>query len=153
MFRLLTKLVPAVLASLVFVDVASALHAVPMKSKAVGTITSVVPGTLSFTESGKATHFGNFSVVGSSDFDLLGNLSNGHFTTTTADGATITGTLSGTYAPQPSGKIQLNVTVVWLEGTGRLAGVTGQANIVALLDALAPGAAFSYAGLGHLVLP
>ena len=155
MFRLLAKLASSVLVPLVLVGVSSALAlaVVPLKERATGTLTDVAPGSLTFAGEGNASHFGRFSEVGSANFDDVGNVSNGHFTTTTRDGATISGTFSGTYTPLPTGKIRFDLNVAYLSGTGRLAGVTGQADVVAELDGVAPGAALEYEGIGSLVLP
>ena len=154
MILLPSKRVSTFLVASLLVGVSSAAAPeAPFKEKGVGTVSSVVPGHLSFAGSGTASHLGKFTEVGSNDFDDQGNIFNGHFTTTASDGATVSGVYSGTFAPQPSGKIQFNLTVTWLEGTGRLTGATGQLNVVALLDAVAPGATFEYEGLGSVVLP
>src|SRR5262245_49224927 len=67
-------------------------HTVPHKEHCTGTLTDVVPGTLFFAGVGRATHFGRYSIEGNNDFDALGNVLNGEFTTTAADGSTISGT-------------------------------------------------------------
>lgn len=126
---------------------------VPHKERCAGTITSVVPGTLHFAGQGNATHFGKYSITGSNDFDDQGNVLNGQFTTTTADGSTISGVYEGTYTPLPGGKVRFDVHVLWLEGTGRLEGVTGEADVVAILDGVEAGAGFTYTTLGTLTFP
>ena len=118
-----------------------------------GNAIDVVPGLMTFAGTGTATHFGRYTIVGRHNVDELGNVFNGEFTTTAADGSTISGIHSGTYAPLPSGKIQFNVHVSWLEGTGRLAGVTGEGDVTAVLDAAEPGAAFEYVTRGTLSFP
>ena len=70
-----------------------------------------------------------------------------------ADGSTISGTYEGTYTVLDNGQIQFDVRVLWLEGTGRLEGVTGEADTVAILDGLAAGAAFTYDTEGTLTFP
>jgi hypothetical protein len=125
----------------------------PQKEHCKGTLTSVVPGTLFFAGRGVATHFGKYTIVGSNDFDNEGNVLNGRFTTTAADGSTISGIYFGTYTALASGQVRFDVHVLWLEGTGRLAGVTGEADVVALLDGVSPGAAFEYLTRGTLTFP
>jgi hypothetical protein len=154
MLRLVPKFVSTVIASLLIVGVSSALMPqVPLKQKCAGTLTTVVPGHLSYTGAGQANHFGNYAIVGSTDFDQLGNLLNGHDFVIAADGSTIEGSYSGTFTPLPTGQIRFNVTVVWSNGTGRFAGVTGQSDVVAFADGVAPGAAFHYEALGNLIFP
>jgi len=82
----------------------------------------------------------------------LGNVS-GHDTLLAADGSTISANYTGTYTPLATGQIRFDLSVTWHTGTGRLTGATGQSNLVAFLDGLAPGAAFRYESLGNLVLP
>ena len=153
MFRLLAKLASSVFATLVLVGVSSALVQVPLKQKCTGTLSTVVPGHLSYSGVGQANHFGNYLIAGSTDFDQFGNLLNGHDFVIAADGSTIEGSYSGTFTPLPSGQIRFDVTVVWSNGTGRFAGVTGQSDVVAFADGVAPGAAFQYTGLGNLDFP
>lgn len=153
MFRLLAKLVSSVLAISLLVGVSSALALAPLKQRCAGTLTTVVPGHLTYSGQGQATHFGNYGILGSADFDGIGNIFNGHDDVTAADGSTIEGSYSGTYTPLASGQLRFDVTVTWSNGTGRFTGVTGQSNVVAFVDAVAPGAAFQYVGLGNLVLP
>jgi hypothetical protein len=153
MFRALAMLVLGLVSTAVLFGMPAPSVVVPLKEKCSGTVLQVVPGHLSFAGVGQATYFGKYSMVGSSDFDGLGNLFNGEFVSTLSDGSTIDGVLSGTYSPLPSGQIRFDVTVTWLNGTGRLVGVTGQADVVAVLDAVAPGAAFRYEGFGSLLVP
>jgi hypothetical protein len=49
--------------------------------------------------------------------------------------------------------VRFDVHVDWLQGTGRLAGVTGQAEVVAIADALVPGGTFEYVTEGTLTFP
>ena len=58
----------------------------------------------------------------------------GSFTSTAADGSTISGIYYGTFAPIGGGLFEFNVTAEWLVGTGRLEGVTGIGDVVAVLD-------------------
>src|ERR1051325_2438637 len=80
MFRFIAKFAPTLaVATLVLVGVASALTStVPLKEKATGALTSVVPGHLSYSGLGLATHFGSYTIDGSADFDNFGNIQNGH---------------------------------------------------------------------------
>src|SRR5262245_31581477 len=127
----------------------AAEHTVPHKEHCQGTLEEVAATTLFFAGQGNATHFGKYLVTGSNDFDDKGNVLDGEFTSTVADGSTI----SGIYTGLADGKIRFDVKVNWLVGTGRLEGVTGEADVVAILDALAEGAAFEYVSEGTLTFP
>ena len=152
MFRPLAQLGSTILATLVIVGVSTAAT-VPMRQRATGTLTDIVPGHLTYSGQGQASLLGGYTVVGSADFDNLGNVLNGHDTVTTADGATIAADFAGTYTPQIDGSIRFDLVVAWGSGTGRLTGVTGQSTLVAYLDTLAPGAAFRYTSIGNLDFP
>jgi hypothetical protein len=151
MFRLLTKFATACLATLVLVGVSSALVVVPLKQKAAGVVTDIVPGHLSYAAAGQATHFGNYTVLGDAQFDSIGNVS-GTDALLAADGSTLQANYTGTYTPLSTGQIRFDLSVTWHTGTGRLAGAVGQSNLVAILDGLAPGAAFRYESLGSITL-
>jgi hypothetical protein len=110
-------------------------------------------GKLHFAGQGNATHFGKYSISGSNEFDDQGNVKNGEFTTIAADGATISGDFSGTYTVLADGRIRFDVRVHWTQGTGRLAGVTGEANTTAFLTGRQEGASFTYDTLGTLTFP
>lgn len=125
----------------------------PHREHCNGTVTAAVSGKLFFKGQGVATHFGRYIIEGSNDFDVLGNISNGVFTTTSSDGSTISGIYSGTSVVLPSGKIRFDVSATWLGGTGRFEGVTGRGEVVAILDGVTPGAAFEYNTLGFLLVP
>lgn len=152
MFRALTQLVPCLLAVAAFAGAASA-QSVPYKEKSAGALTTVAPDHVGFAAKGQATHFGQYTIVGGNDLDALGHVLDGQLAVITADGATIQGSYSGTYTPLPTGQVRFEVSVTWFDGTGRLSGVTGQANVVAMVDAVAPGAGFAAEGFGSLVFP
>jgi hypothetical protein len=128
-------------------------HTVPHRERCDAVMTALQPGSLWFTGQGVATHFGRYTIEGTNDFDDQGQVQNGQFTTTTADGATISGIYSGGWSVLPSGKIRFDVEVQWLQGTGRLQGVTGQADVVAILDGLFVGARCHYVTDGTLTFP
>ncbi len=96
--------------------------------------TADAPGEMDFVGQGEATHMGKYRIVGGHSFTLDGNLQ-GSFTSTAADGSTISGTYEGVFFPIGPDLFQFEVSVQYLRGTGRLAGVTGQADTVAVLDA------------------
>lgn len=123
------------------------------RERCTGTITDVINGNLSFAGQGLATHFGRYTIEGSNDVDDQGNVLNGQFTTTAADGSTLSGVYSGTYTPLPDGRFRFDVHASWLVGTGRLEGVTGEGDVVALLQGVAPGDAFEYVTRGFLDFP
>ena len=89
-------------------------------------------------------------IAGGNDHPAPGQVENGELTVITSDGATIQGSYRGTVAPLPEGQLQLNVHVLWFDGTDRLAGVTGEADVVAIIDAPVPGAALRAEGAGFL---
>jgi hypothetical protein len=151
MFRSLIHLVPCLLAVVAFAGAANA-QSVPYKEKSAGALTTVAPDHVGFAAKGQATHFGLYTIVGGNDLDALGNVLNGQLAVLTADGATIQGVYSGTYTPLPTGEVRFEVSVTWFGGTGRLSGVTGQASVDAMVDAVAPGAGFSAEGFGSLLL-
>jgi hypothetical protein len=159
MFRPTSSIGPALLTLVAGLGLAgpAVAQTVPHKERCAGTITTVDlgphGGTLRFAGTGRATHFGHYAITGSNDFDDQGTVLNGQFTTTAADGSTIAGMYAGTYTPLPSGQVRFDVHVCWVTGTGRLAGVTGEANVVAILDGVAPNAAFQYVTDGTLTFP
>jgi hypothetical protein len=116
-----------------------------------GQVTSVVPpmGDDKYTHmtgagEGWATQLGLYKETFSQDItpaDAQGTglILNGRFTSTAADGSTITGSYSGTYTLLANNMVRYNVTPIWEEGTGRLAGITGEGTAVAVLN-LATGA-------------
>jgi len=126
---------------------------VPHFERAAGVLDDIGPTTMVFSGGGMGTHFGRYTITGSHEYDAFGQITDGEFMTTTADGATISGTYSGTYEPLPSGEVRFDVHVLWLDGTGRLAGVTGEADVVAVLDSVAPGARLVYVTEGTLTFP
>jgi hypothetical protein len=159
-----STLVSAVLtlaAGLGLANPATAGPTVPHKERCRGTLIDVLPPgpdnplpSLLFAGEGRATHFGKYSIEGSNDFNpLTGEVLNGRFTTTAANGSTISGVYAGTFTPLPDGRTRFDVHVLWLEGTGRLAGVTGAADVVAVLDGTEAGSAFEYVTLGTLTFP
>jgi hypothetical protein len=153
MFQRLGKCVAGVLAASVLVGVAVAASEVPFKEKGIGTVTNLSLGHIEFAGAGTATLLGTYTEVGGNDFDDQGHVGNGSFAITAADGSTRSGSYWGTYAPLPTGEIQFNLNVSYLVGTGRLTGVTGQSQVVAVLGNLAPASQFQYSGLGSLLLP
>jgi len=153
MFQRIAKSVSGVLAAGLLVGVAVAAAEVPFKAKGIGTVTSLVPGHIEFAGVATGTHLGKYIEVGGNDFDLVGNISNGSFTITAADGSTLSGIYSGTYAPLPTGELKFTLNVQYQIGTKRLTGVTGQAELVAVLPNLAPGTVFQYRGIGSLLFP
>jgi len=153
MFQRVAQRIAGFLAAGVLVGVAVAASEAPFKEKGVGTVMVLAPDHIEFAGVGTATHLGKYTEVGGNDLDALGNITNGQFTITAADGSTLSGVYSGTYAPLSTGEIQFTLDVDYQVGTGRLTGVTGEAEVVAVLGTLAPGAKFKYFGVGNLVLP
>lgn len=126
---------------------------VPLFERCEGTVKGFnAMGELGFAGKGLATVLGLYTVEGSAT-PLPNGVVFGGDTSTTKDGATIKSEFIGTYEFLESGKIRFRVAVRWGEGTGRLAGVTGEGEVVALLDGLAPGSAFAYDTVGALTFP
>jgi len=128
---------------------------VPLFERCEGTVQSFNPltGELGFAGKGRATVLGLYVVEGSSTaipLSPINGLVSGGDTSTTRDGATIKSEFAGVYEVLDSGKIKFHVFARWGDGTGRLAGVTGEAEVVAVLDGLAPGSAFFYDTIGTL---
>src|SRR5262249_50902600 len=123
------------------------------KEHSAGTITSLVGNRISFAGEGKATHLGKYTVTGSNDVDPFGNVTNGQVTAIAANGAAMSGTYAGTYAPLASGQFLFDVQVQWLSGTHQLEGTTGNAHVVAVLDGVAPGSSYALEGVGQLLFP
>jgi hypothetical protein len=86
------------------------------------------------------------------EFDEQGNLFNGEFTTTAADGSTISGVYSGTFTVLDEDLGRSELHVIWLEGTGRFEGVTGEGTVVCI-HGLHVGAALEYVTQGVLAIP
>jgi hypothetical protein len=158
----LSLVVPALVASLCLVTPAVAGPTVPHKESADGKLTlSINPtpqnplGTQTWIAQGNATHMGSYSQFGGHRFtapDALGRglILMGYFTSTAADGSTISGNYAGTYQIFGN-QVRYNVTANWVTGTGRLAGVTGTAPVVALLNSTT--GTFHYDDVGTWTLP
>lgn len=91
------------------------------------------PGHMDFVASGHATHLGNYTETGGHDFYADGTLV-GEFESTAANGDKISGIYYGTFQVLEGGIGRFDVTIEWLEGTGRLDGTTGIGSAVAFMD-------------------
>lgn len=126
----------------------------PHRELASGTLTELLPSTMFFSGDGVATHFGRYQISGQHDFDTTtGLITDGQFMTTASDGSTITGSHEGTFEILPSGAVAFQIHVRWEQGTGRLAGVTGEGDVEAVLSGVEPGAQFVYSTIGALTFP
>jgi hypothetical protein len=112
-----------------------------------GQVTSVVPPNqdhphttlMTAVGAGWATQLGHYTETFRQEITApnaqgVGQILDGRFTSTAADGSTISGTYSGTYTLLGNNMVRYNVTPIWTEGTGRLAGITGQGTVVAVLN-------------------
>ncbi len=151
----------ALAAVLAFVSPARAARVVPHKEKCAGTLTAVLPPSatlplpsLQFAGVGMATHLGRYRITGSNQFNpQTGEVLNGQFTSVAADGSTISGTYAGTFREIAPNVVQFNVRVLYLRGTRRLAGVTGVADTVAVLNGVSTGSTFTYTTNGFFRMP
>lgn len=125
---------------------------VPHSERYAGTITAFSPGAIEYTGAGVATHFGKYTIVGSHEFDAEGNIFNGVFTSTAADGSTISGVYTGTTTLLPDGRGRSDLHVFWISGTGRFEGVTGEGQVVCF-HGLTTGADLEYVTEGSLTRP
>src|SRR5262249_15294734 len=83
-----------------FVPGVTAGPTVPHRESGDGQLTNVVQppgpppavGLMEFVGRGKATHMGLYNIVGKHNFTSTGQVLNGGFTSTAADGSTISGT-------------------------------------------------------------
>jgi hypothetical protein len=107
---------------------------VPYKDHAqgIGLVTGVIdPGpppilAIAIGGSGEGTRLGRYDFVGSHtlNFQTM-TVDDGTFVQTAADGSALSGTYSGTVKQTGPNTRVLDLTVEIVEGTGRLAGVTG----------------------------
>lgn len=148
----------ALAAVLGLVNPAAAGPTVPYRDRCEGQLTALIPptaanplGTIAGTARGVGTHAGLFTNQGMTNFTADGRVLNGRFTDTAADGSTYSGTYSGTFTPIAPNVFRFNLRVLILRGTGRLAGVTGVVDTVAVAN-LATGR-FHFESVGTLTLP
>jgi hypothetical protein len=165
MIRHTIRSAPALLALFAGLGLAGPARAqtVPHKESADGALTSSVNptpqnplGTQTWVAVGNATHMGKYSQLGSHNFTApdaqgKGLIVSGRFLSTAADGSTIAGSYAGTYTILGNNLVQYNVTALWQTGTGRLAGVTGRADVVAVLNAVT--GKFHYDDAGFWIFP
>jgi hypothetical protein len=150
----------ALLALVAGLSLASAAHAqtVPHKEKGAGHVdafyfASETIAVQEWSGGGQGSHIGQYSQSGLHAIDLTTGAITGVFTTTAADGATLSGHYDGFVVLHDDGSVGYFVTAYWDEGTGRLAGVTGVASVVAVAESPLPGAAYSYITDGELLFP
>jgi predicted TIM-barrel enzyme len=127
----------AVVATFGVVNTAAA-QAVPHRESVDGQVTNLTASRLDWVAQGKATHLGLFTVVAGHDYTPLtissGIVTNGTFKDTAADGSTISGAYTGKYAFISNTLVRFEIQISYCNGTGRLAGVTGTAAAVSILD-------------------
>jgi hypothetical protein len=72
----------------------------------------------------------------------------GVFQVTAADGSTVSGSYVGSFAPIPgTPDVEFVVEVTWESGTGRLEGVSGGCDVVAVVEGLTGVLTYDYEGL------
>jgi hypothetical protein len=101
-----------------------------------------------FRASGVSTLLGTFTGGGITLFTADGDVLPGSmFTAVTPDGSTIVNTYSGSFAPVPgTADFMFVVDQEWGNGTGRLAGLSGENDLVAVLDGLTGAFTFEASG-------
>lgn len=145
-------------AALFATTIPAAAQRVPHREVARGHITAFNPttplATQEFAAQGLASTMGFYSIEGGHQLNLAtGEVIGGTFTSTTRDGSTISGTYSGTFRQLQPDLFQFEVRVLWLHGTGRLAGITGEADVLAFTSGATPGSSVVYFTDGFWVRP
>jgi hypothetical protein len=130
----------ALAAATVTVGVAAAGNQVPLKARDSGSFAVVAAaGTViqtSDTASGEGTQLGRYTMVAGERIDLVsGEITQGYFTITAANGDTLTGTYSGKAL---GGLTGYDVSGPITGGTGRFAGATGTIVFNGTVDPTAP---------------
>jgi hypothetical protein len=157
MSRYIGKLVMALAVITGLGDSVSA-KTVPHKENASGTIDSLsfpIPGIAiqEWSGVGTATTMGRYTQSGAHAIDLATGEVNGVFTSTAADGSTVFGTYDGTVTEIEPGVFLFDVTAHWLGGTGRLEGIIGEAEVLAVVNGIAAGSTFNYSDEGFWIRP
>jgi hypothetical protein len=132
----------------------AAAQTVPHRESVDGQVINLTANRLDWVARGNATHLGLFTVVAGHDYTPTtissGIVTNGTFKDTAADGSTIAGTYAGSYAFISSTLVRFEVQISYVVGTVRLAGTTGTANSVWILDTTS--GQFHYDTVGFLKL-
>ena len=134
-------------AALAFLGASSALAGpiVPLKGSGTGRTIGVVNptpqnpvGRLDYVVEGNMTLLGRITARGTSFFTPdLRRLPTSFYVATAADGSTIIGRYIGIVTPIPgTPDLAFIDDVVWGEGTGRLAGVTGRSTLTGVVNGL-----------------
>ena len=134
-----------------FAGPAPAGPSVPYRESCNGSVAFPSPGVLTFSGRGVASIMGRYAISGGNQITADGRIINGTFTSMAADGSTISGIYFGTFRNLPNNLVRFDVTAVWQQGTGRLAGVTGRAAVVAIVNL--NNNTFHYDTLGTWTLP
>jgi hypothetical protein len=91
---------------------------------------------VSLSGGGTATHVGKYTIINSHCVHpSTGDLTEGAFVKTAANGDQISGTYTGGARPGPDGTFSITGEVTFTRGTGRFARVTGSTNMVGTLQA------------------
>jgi len=134
MFRFALRNQAVMLVLLAGLGAVSAAQAqVPHKEASSGQIFNVTATQFEFASEGHGTHFGKYSEHGVTRYYDDGTCE-GEFHVTAADGSKLGGIFYGTFFDLGGGFTGFDVTVEWLEGTGRLAGTTGIGSATATVE-------------------
>jgi hypothetical protein len=112
---------------------AATAQTVPYKEMSEGRLTLVTDTIMEWEAEGVGTHIGRYTEAGFHFYFDDGTLF-GSYTHTAADGSTATGVFAGTFGPIGGGLVGFTVDAEWIDGTGRLDGLTGTALATAVLD-------------------
>jgi len=135
-FRSLAPIL-AILCVVSLIGAVSAGPTVPLKGRADGQLTNLVPGEptrMDFIAAGVATHLGRYTEIGGADVYADGTVQDGASTKTAADGSTLSGNYSGTWGFISATEVEFHLTFHFTHGTGRFASATGVVEVFAVMD-------------------
>jgi hypothetical protein len=145
----------SLLAVLFLSDVSRAERVITAKGSAAGPVTLIVEpnpvGFQTFDVTGEGSAIGRHRNLGATYFNIDTGEVFGSFSATTADQETIDGSFVGFFFPVSETEIGYITEVTWESGTGRFAGVSGTANVIAFQSLVTNITWYDYEGV--FILP